>query len=103
MGSGTSTDAAPRAPPDPAEAFVGNAVTRLTVPQRATYLANLPKIDRVRQQGFTLRTQVIAPLTIGVGKHPQIRTVPDPKQVARKNAQVEALRKAYGGVIPGGR
>jgi hypothetical protein len=87
-------------PDPPAEAYVGNAVTRLTAEQRAAYLSNVPKVSRVAKRGFSLRTETAAPVKIGAGKHPQIRAVPDPKLVAKKNAQIEALKKAYGGAIP---
>ena len=90
---------------DATEAFLSSAVSRLSPAQRAVYLNALPhKTAPVRiKHHLSARTVALRGQTRSrrILLRPRIRSAPDPEHVALINAKVEALRKAYGGVIPG--
>jgi hypothetical protein len=81
---------------------MGSALTRMTPAQRAIYQANAPKISRPARSPVKLSVQTVPPSTIrrAPGRRPVVRAVRDEALVARRNAQIEAIRKAYGGTLP---
>lgn len=91
-----------RTPPEAGESIIGSALGRMTPAQRAIYAANAPKTNRTARPGRKLNVQTVPPSEIRRARtgHPTIRAVRDEALVARKNAQIEALKKAYGGTFP---
>jgi hypothetical protein len=93
--------AAARAPqPDVAEAFVTRATSSLSPAQRTTFQASLPTRTRAAHTGVRVPVKA-TPRMVRLAGRPTIRSVHDAKLVALKDAQIAALRKAYGGTIPG--
>jgi hypothetical protein len=91
-----------RSPSDPGEHLMPTALARMTPAQRAIYDANAPKKSSPAGTVSKLSLQVVAP-TISrrsAGRHPVVRAVRDEALVSRRNAQIEAIKKAYGGTLP---
>jgi hypothetical protein len=91
-----------RTPPELGEDLMGAALTKMTPAQRTIYQANAPKISRPAGSPVKLSIQTVPPSTarLARGRHPVIRAVRDEALVSRRNAQIEAIKKAYGGTLP---
>jgi hypothetical protein len=101
-------------PPDKAEALKNSLVSRMTPAQRQIYSTNSPKIaagPRRPASKVAIHTGAASAITmspgtaarirrVAPGRRPTITAVRDAADVQRKNAEIEAIRKAYGGTIP---
>jgi hypothetical protein len=105
----------PANPPEKAEMLKNSLVTRMNAAQRKIYIANAPKRPEHPRRPVTIVTihtgaaaaVSTSPATPAIlirrppaGRHPTITTVRDPALVQWRNAEIEAIRKAYGGTIP---
>jgi hypothetical protein len=75
---------------------------QLSSAQLTVYKANAPTYNRVKKTASALRMQpgVAIALPTKPTRLPQISTAPDTATLARKNAHMDALKKAYGGNLP---
>lgn len=97
-----ATTATSRQPSELTESFIVDSVAQLTPAQRAVYLANAPKKPQAAHKPVKpVRWQTgPPPVKVQPNQHPQLRSAPDTAEAARKDAQIEALRKAGGKVPP---
>jgi hypothetical protein len=74
----------------------------MTPAQRAIYVANAPKVVRTPRPGLKMAVRTVPPATIRrvEGRHPTISAVRNESLVTRRNAEIEAVKKAYGGTLP---
>jgi hypothetical protein len=83
-----------------AEARIAALAEGLTTEQRAVYEKALGSDSRTRDRGaLPVRFEPAAEKALPVT--PIVLSVPDPQKVAEDNRRLEALRKAYGGKLPG--
>ena len=105
----------PASPPDKAEVLKNGLVTRMNASQRQIYNANSPKRTpgpRRPVTRLTIHTGAAAVVStsspaaaarirrLAPRRHPTVTAVHDAVLVQRRNAEIEAIRKAYGGTIP---
>jgi hypothetical protein len=89
-------------PSDPGENMMPAALAKMTPAQRAIYNANAPQITFPAGTVSRLSLQTVPPSSIrrAAGRHPVIQAVRDEALVSRRNAQIDAIKKAYGGTLP---
>ena len=89
-------------PPEQAEGTIAAMIAKMSPPQRAIYEASLPKLTKSAVSSQKLSIQTIPPSAVKLysGRHPTMKAVRDDALVSRRNAQIEAIRKAYGGKLP---
>jgi hypothetical protein len=87
---------------DEPEAYLRDMMGQLSSAQLTVYKANAPTYNRVKKTASALRMQpgVAIALPAKPTRLPQISTAPDTATLARKNAHMDALKKAYGGNLP---
>jgi len=105
----------PASPPDKGEMLKNSLVTRMNPAQRQIYDANSPKRAEAPRRAVTkvtIHTGAAAVVStssreaagrirrVAAGRHPTVTAVRDAALVQRRNAEIEAIRKAYGGTIP---
>jgi hypothetical protein len=93
----------PLTSPDKAETIVRDLVARMTPEQRQVYQANLPSRPRAHREvrKVTMHTgPSLGMRRLLAGRHPRVTAIRDIALVQRRNAGIEAIRKAYGGKIP---
>jgi hypothetical protein len=100
----------PANPPERAEALKNSFVTNMNAAQRQIYNANTPKrVVQARRPvtKLTIHTGAASAVSnttrirrLVPGRHPTVTSVRDAALVQRRNAEVEAIRKAYGGTVP---
>jgi hypothetical protein len=99
----TSVKPPERTPPERGEDLMGSALAKMTPAQRAIYDPNAPKKTRPGGSVVKLAVKVVPPSTRNIqGRHPVVSAARDQALVSRRNAQIEAIRKAYGGTLPTG-
>jgi len=105
----------PASPPDKGEMVKNSLVAGMNPAQRQIYNASSPKRAEAARRPVTrvaVRTGAAAVVStaspevrgrirrLAAGRRPTVRTVRDTALVERRNAEMEAIRKAYGGTIP---
>lgn len=91
-----------RTPTENVETILNSARSKMTPAQRAIYVANAPKVVRTPRPGLKMAVRTVPPATIRrvEGRHPTISAVRNESLVTRRNAEIEAVKKAYGGTLP---
>lgn len=89
-------------PPEKAEGTIAAMIAKMNPQQRAIYEASLPKLIKSTVASRKLSIQTVPPSAVKLysGKHPTMKAFRDDALVSRRNAQIEAIRKAYGGKLP---
>ena len=89
-------------PPELGQDIMTSAIAKMTPAQRAIYEANAPKATQTPRSVRKLSVQTVPPSArrLRVAKHPTMRAERDEALVSRRNAQIEAIKKAYGGTVP---
>lgn len=89
-------------PPEAYEGLITSATSKMTPQQQAVYTASAPTSAHVARATIKGNVKTVAAQNIKsvAGRHPTIRSVKDPSLVARRNAYIQALQKAYGGKVP---
>jgi hypothetical protein len=92
----------PRSPSELGENLMPRALAKMTPAQRAIYDANAPKMTPFAGTVSKLSLRPVPPSTNRrpAGRHPVIRAVRDEALISRRNAQIDAIKKAYGGTLP---
>jgi hypothetical protein len=87
---------------DEAENYVAALTAGLTPAQRAIYDANLPSTKRVPGPKSAVKLESRPPLPIKAKSNRQakVSAVPDSALTSKKEAQMNVLKKAYGGTLP---
>ena len=87
---------------DDAESYVALLTAGLTPAQRAIYDTNLLATKRVQGPKSPVRLESRPPMPMNAKstRHPQVSAVPDAAFTAQKEAQINALKKAFGGTLP---
>lgn len=83
-----------RTPTENVETILNSARSKMTPAQRAVYLANAPKIARTPK--MAVRTVQPSPTRRVEERHPTISAVRNESLVSHRNAEIEAVKKAYG-------